>query len=98
MTTLTDVSASPGRDVLVFSNPALWPCWPFLPVMRRTKGVEELGLMYDVRHITGRTGYSATIFKCNLFELPPTEAEFLALPREVFDTCEEVAAGGWRVD
>ena len=95
---MTPVGVPPGRDVLVFATPALWPCWPFLPVVRRTAGVEELGLMYDVRHVTGRTGYSAAVWFCNVFELPPTEAEFLSLPREVFDSCEDVAAAGWRVD
>jgi len=87
-----------ARHILYFATPALWPCWPFLPVIRRTRGTKELGLMYDVVHLTGRTGYSATVFFCNLFELPPTEAEFLALPRDVYDTAEEVALGGWRVD
>ncbi len=86
------------RHVLFFATPALWPHWPLLPVIRRTRGIEELGLMYDVVHVTGRTGYSATVFHGNLFTLPPTEAEFLKLPREVYDSAEEVAADGWRVD
>jgi hypothetical protein len=30
--------------------------------------------------------------------LPRTEEQFLALPRETFDTPEEIAAAGWRVD
>jgi hypothetical protein len=85
-------------DVLFFSTPALWPAWPFLPVVRRTQGEEELGVMYDPCGTSGLTGYSATVFLTNLFELPPTEADFLALPREVFDTAEELVAAGWRVD
>jgi hypothetical protein len=93
------IRAGPSaRDLLYVTNPDLWPCWPFLPVIRRTGTEEELGLMYDVRGTCGPTGYSATVFLCNLFQLPATEAEFLQLPREVFDTAEELLAAGWRVD
>jgi hypothetical protein len=33
-----------------------------------------------------------------LFALPPSFDEFLALPKEVFDSAEEVSAAGWLVD
>jgi hypothetical protein len=33
-----------------------------------------------------------------VFTLPPEFEQFLALPREVFDGVEELAAAGWRVD
>ena len=39
-----------------------------------------------------------TVFLGNVFLLPRTEAEFLDLPLEVFDTFEEMAAAGWAVD
>ena len=86
------------RTVLMVSTPALWPAWPFLPVVRRTSGTEELGVVFDARHACGLTGYSATVFGCNLFMLPRTWSEFLALPREVYDSAEELADAGWRVD
>jgi hypothetical protein len=92
------VSACMRRDLLYLSTPALWPCWPLLPVVRRCKGGEELGLVCDVMGLCGRTGYSATVFLANLFEIPPGLDEFLALPREAFDTPEEVRAAGWTVD
>jgi hypothetical protein len=38
------------------------------------------------------------VFLCNVFLLPHSEEELLALPREVFDTPEEIAAAGWVVD
>ena len=44
------------------------------------------------------TGYSATVFITNLFMLPPDLSAFLALPHETFDTAEELARAGWRVD
>ena len=50
------------RHLLFLSTPSLWQLWPFLPLVRRTNGHEELGLMYDMFHVTGRTGYSACVF------------------------------------
>jgi hypothetical protein len=90
---------SPVRDrtVLFLSTPALWPAWPFLPVVRRSKGNEELGVVLDSRSL-GLTGYSSTVVLTNLFELPQTLNEFLALPKESFDSAEEVVAAGWCVD
>ena len=88
-----------ARDLLFFRTPALWPTWPFLPVVRRRPGGgTDLGVLYDARGTSGRCGYSATVFVTNLLLMPPTEAEFLALPREVFDTPEEIAEAGWVVD
>ena len=33
-----------------------------------------------------------------LFQLPATFTAFFALPKEVFDTAEELIAAGWSVD
>ena len=88
------------RDLLVMRDPQLGSQWPFLPVVRTPPGggATERGVLYDARHVSGTYGYSATVFLCNLFEVPGTEAEFLALPHETYDTPEEVAAAGWVVD
>jgi hypothetical protein len=87
------------RDLLFFLCPDLWPGWPLLPVVRRPReGEEDLGVMYDARGVNGTCGYSATVFLANVFELPKTEAEFLQLPKCVYDTAEELAADGWTVD
>ena len=86
------------RTVLMLASPALWPVWPFLPVVRRTSGKDELGLVFDARHACGLTGFSASVFFCNLFMLPRTVAEFLSLPHETYDTAEELADANWRVD
>ena len=81
-----------ARDLFFFTHPERWPTWPFLPVVRRHEGGEmDYGVLYDVMHLTGRTGYSSTVFACNFFLLPQTEAEFLALPKEMFDSPEEMA-------
>ena len=85
------------RTVLFLSSPALWPSWPFLPVVRRSRGSEELGVVFDSR-AAGLTGLSATVYLTNLFTLPSAWEQFLALPRETFDSAEEVASAGWRVD
>jgi len=85
------------RTVLFIATPALWPSWPFLPVVRRCNGHEELGVMFDSRS-AGLTGYSSTVFAANLFALPANLNEFLALPHETFDCAEELALAGWLVD
>jgi hypothetical protein len=88
-----------ARDLLFFSTPKLWPTWPFLAVVRRhTDGEMDYGVLFDFAGTSGRTGYGSAVFICNIFLLPETEAEFLALPKEVFDTPEEMAAAGWVVD
>lgn len=58
----------------------------------------DLGVLYDFAHTSGRTGFGATVFLCNFFLLPDTEDQLLELPREVFDTPEEMTAAGWAVD
>jgi hypothetical protein len=87
-----------ARHLVFVTTPALWPAWPFLPVVRRTRGAEELGVLFDARGVCDRTGYSATVFLANLFDLPPTLDQLFALPREAFDTGEELVRAGWRVD
>lgn len=88
----------PARHLLFVTTPALWPAWPFLPVVRRTRSPEELGVLFDARGVCGLTGYSATVFLTNIFDLPPTLDQLFAQPKEVFDTGEELIRAGWRVD
>ena len=56
------------------------------------------GVVFDARSVCGRTGFSACVFLTNLFALPPTLDEFFAIPREAFDSADELFDGGWRVD
>ena len=87
------------RSLLFLPTPKLWPLWPYLPVVRRKPACEEeLGLVFDALHATELPGYSSTVFLCNLFLLPPSLDEFLALPKETFDTAEEMVNAGWTVD
>jgi hypothetical protein len=88
-----------ARDLFFFRHPERWPAWPYLPVVRRKPGgAMDLGVIYDFAHASGRTGYCCTVILCNLVFVPDTEEQLLALPKEVFDTFEEVAAAGWAVD
>lgn len=89
-----------ARDLLYFATPRLWPQHPFLPIVRRFVGSDDCdcGVLYDAHSVSGLYGLSATVFLTNLFQIPPTEAEFLALPKCVYDTVEEMAADGWTVD
>jgi hypothetical protein len=87
------------RDLLYFTRPDLWPWRPFLPVKRYpTSGPPEYAVMYDAVHVSGTYGFSSTVFITNLFTRPRTEAKFLALPRHVYDSPEELADDGWLVD
>ena len=99
MPATTEADCVRHRNLLFFTTPELWGCWPFLPLVRRTPGrEEECGLLCDVLGLGGPTGFAATVISCNLFLVPPGLDELLALPREVFDLPEEVFAAGWRVD
>jgi len=86
--------------LLYFETPRLWPRYPFLPVIRQLadSAVPECGLLYDARGASGIFGYSSTVFLVNLALVPATEAEFLALPKSVYDTFEDLADDGWVVD
>jgi hypothetical protein len=87
------------RNLVYFAAPQLWPEYPFLPIVRRKPGQdEECGPLLDAKGLYGRMGYSATVFKCNLFLIPRTLDEFLALPKETFDTPEEIFEAGWRFE
>jgi len=88
-----------ARQLAYLSTPALWPVYPFLPVVRRPPGGEvECGLLVDVRGVFGVCGYSAAVFRVNLLARPATLRALLALPRLVYDSADEVYAAGWRVD
>ena len=94
------VRRATGRDMHFFQNPQLWPCRPFLPLTRQSvkNGLPELGVLYDARGTSGTYGHACTVFLTNLLMLPPTEAEFLSLPKCVYDTFDELADDGWVVD
>ena len=88
-----------SRNLLFLTRPTLWPAGPFLPLMRRRPGrEEECGLLYDAFNLSGKTGFAATVFLVNLFCIPSDEDEFLALPKESYDTAEEIYEASWRVD
>ena len=85
------------RTLLFLTTPALWPMWPFLPVVRRTRGAEELGVVFDSR-AAGLTGFSATVFRTNLFLLPASFEQFLtAAPRHLRQR-RGLLESGWAVD
>ena len=87
------------RNLLFLTTPALWPHWPFLPMVRRQKGCEEeCGIVVDAMSAFDKPGYSSTVFISLLFELPDEFDQLVKVPKEVFDTPEEIFAAGWRVD
>ena len=94
MTTTRPPAADLGRHHDVLCMPAVWPAWPFLPVVRRRADGDEYGLLCDLTGPDTRF----RVYRANLFLLPATLAAFLALPGEDHDSPEAVTAAGWRVD
>jgi hypothetical protein len=90
---------SPLRDLRILGDPPMWALWPFLPVVRRhPDGRTDYGVLFDTRNLRCLTGYRCTVFVTNVFTLPRRLDRFLALPREVYDTFDELVAAGWSVD
>ena len=85
--------------LFLLANPQHWTHWPVLPMKRLKPGGELLlGLVFDTRRME-LPGFSSTVFLCNLLELPDMSVvEHHELPREVFDSSEELVDAGWRVD
>ena len=94
----TQTTSNRQRHIVMFASPKRWPCYPFLPVKRRTDNGDQLGLLYDAIGVSRTYGYKATVFLANLFGLPKTEDELLALPKCVYDIFEELVDDGWIVD
>jgi hypothetical protein len=90
---------SPRRDLHFMGNPSLWISWPFLPLGRWVSAHElQLGVLIDTSAYPSLTGYRCTVFRANLYATPRSVEQLLKLPRETFDTFEELVAAGWRVD
>src|SRR6266567_549596 len=90
--------ATRQRSLALIVEPTRWPLWPLLPLRRVNSAGVELGLLYDARGVQNLYGYSTTVFLTNMFEMPDNDAEFLKLPRHVYDSFEELLDAGWRVD
>lgn len=67
-------------------------------VRRRPGCEEELGVVFDSLNAGGPPGLSSAVLLSNLYLLPRRLEQLLELPREVFDTPEEMVAAGWSVD
>jgi hypothetical protein len=88
------------RDLMYVSTPSLWSLHPYLPVIRRSAAGDhqQLGVVYDARGATGLCGFSSTVFLVNIFAMPKTETDLLALPKVVYDTFDELLDDGWVID
>jgi hypothetical protein len=90
---------SPQRDLHFMADPSKWEVWPFLPVMRRHSADKtDYGVLFDAQGVCDLTGYRCAVFLTNLFNLPPKLDDLFALPKEVYDTFDELIAAGWHVD
>jgi hypothetical protein len=101
--TTKELQTKERAQLFVMGCPKAWTHWPFLALVRENaEGYRGLdyGLLIDIFHATkwGLSGYSSTIFLCNFYAKPEEWNEILALPKEVFDTLEEVYSAGWKID
>lgn len=99
MTTTRTRSDIAALTLKVIARPNLWIMWPMLPVTRQTGAGLEIGTLLDTRAM-GLTGYSSTVFNVNVYDLPDgvTFCDVTALPKEVYDSAEEVVVAGWIID
>jgi hypothetical protein len=96
---MTRAAALRAASLAVMADPAGWPVYPFLPVVRaHGRDLPAFGLMFDAFGFAGWTGFSATVFLGGLIDLPVTAAGLAAESRETFDTLAEVLDAGWRVE
>ena len=64
---ILDAEQSRRRSQFFMAQPALWPLYPFLPLVRRHAGPEpDLGVLYDAWGQSNVPGYSATVFLHNV--------------------------------
>jgi hypothetical protein len=88
-----------AAHLALLADPSRWPAYPFLPLIRpRPRGDADVGILVDALGAFGWPGFRATAFLDPLLDLPATPAGLRALPRETFDTLDELYAAGWRVD
>ena len=79
------------KKFLKHPNPAIWPHYPFLPVIKKEQNhFPKLGLIL--------AGNPTKVFLGNLYLLPTTLEEFLKLPAEEFKTVDDMIASGWYID
>ena len=87
------------RDITFMSTPSLWSVHPFLPVIRRSAvgGCQQLGVLYDAVGVSGRYGYTATVWLTNLFLLPKPKRNCLRCPRSSTTRSMSLSrtAGSW---
>ena len=82
----------------MMAHPWRWPCRPLLPlVRRRPDGGLDLGVL--VEGLTSQEPrLGTTVFCTNLLCFPMSEEQWQSLPKEAFDSLDDVLAAGWRVD
>jgi hypothetical protein len=85
------------RDRTMMRSPKLWPCHPFLPlVRRRADGGLDLGVMVDaaVWSLSPRP----CVVHANLLLMPSDREELLDLRIDEFPSLDALLDAGWRVD
>lgn len=79
-----------------------WPSWPFLPVKRRDRMMENknLGCLIatEEHHQAIKGNKPFVIYHVYMFKPPKTQAEWDSSPKTEYQSLELLLADGWEVD
>jgi len=85
------MSATEHDDLTMLKNPSLWPCWPRLPLKRRSKNPAQL---WDVGFVSDGMG-EARLFLANIYDKIENPTTVLQIE---YPSPEALLADGWVVD
>lgn len=91
------------EDKLMMSTPSSWPSWPFLPLVRYTKGEKpELAFLFEHAHFYTPQHQKILVFlNEKLFDAEEATAradKLLSEPFECYVSVDAIYQAGWRVD
>ena len=77
-------------DLQMIQSPLDWPSYPFLPIKRYHNHNIETAVLW--------TGSLLKATAANIWDLPKTKEEFIALPGITYQSVESMLADKWIVD
>lgn len=82
-------------DKEMILRPALWPCWPMLPIKRESRDPKtnwpEVAILIDAE------GVKTTVVLSNMYALSEERA-FEKAEKIVYNSVDDLLADGWEVD
>ncbi len=85
------------EHAVMIENPLHWCRYPFLPIRRDVANSED-GFPYECALLMATSTPWSIAIVCNLFMMPKTMHELLAMKKYRYASTESLLADGWRVD